>query len=46
VFHNLTPVIGAMLSVLLLGEALALHHVLALAMVLGGIYICERYGPR
>jgi drug/metabolite transporter (DMT)-like permease len=46
VFHNLTPVIGAMLSVAILGEALALYHVLALAMVLGGIYVCERWGPR
>lgn len=46
VFHNLTPVLGAFLSVLLLGESLALHHAAALALVLGGIYMCERWGRR
>ncbi len=46
VFHNLTPVLGALLSVLLLGESLALHHMAALALVLGGIYLCERWGKR
>ncbi len=45
-FQNLTPVIGALLSVLLLGEALALYHVIALLMVIGGIVLCERYGAR
>lgn len=45
-FHNLTPVFGAMLSLLILGESLQLYHVGALAMVLGGIYVCERYGRR
>ncbi|MDB5572176.1 MAG: hypothetical protein JWN93_3359 [Hyphomicrobiales bacterium] len=45
-FQNLTPVIGAMLSVLLLGEALAPYHVAALALVIGGLVICERYGSR
>jgi len=46
IFHNLTPVLGALLSVLLLGETLALYHFTALAMVLGGIFICERFGAR
>jgi drug/metabolite transporter (DMT)-like permease len=32
--------------VLLLGETLALYHFTALAMVLGGIFICERFGAR
>ncbi len=46
IFHNLTPVLGALLSVLLLGETLALYHLTALAMVLGGIFLCERFGAR
>lgn len=46
IFHNLTPVLGALLSVLVLGERLALYHFVALAMVLGGIYLCERFGAR
>lgn len=46
IFHNLTPVLGALLSVLLLGEILALYHLTALAMVLGGIFLCERFGAK
>jgi drug/metabolite transporter (DMT)-like permease len=45
-FQNLTPVLGALLSVLLLGEKLAAYHAAALALVLGGIYLCERWGKR
>jgi len=45
-FQNLSPVIGALLSVLLLGEAFAHYHALALACVIGGILIAERYAPR
>lgn len=41
VFLNLTPVFGPLLAVPLLGEALALYHVLALVLVLGGIWIAE-----
>lgn len=40
-FHNLSPVIGAALSVLILGEALRPYHILALFLVLAGIYVCE-----
>jgi len=40
-FHNLTPVIGATLSVLVLGEALRPYHMLAMVMVIAGIYIAE-----
>lgn len=46
IFHNLTPVIGAILSVAILGESLAIYHIAALAMVIGGIYVCERFGAR
>ena len=45
-FHNLTPVFGAILSLLILGESLSAYHVAALAMVLGGIYVCEKWGTR
>ncbi|MBS0303677.1 MAG: DMT family transporter, partial [Proteobacteria bacterium] len=46
VFYNLTPVFGPALAVLLLGEPLRPYHVLALAMVLGGIAVAERLGGR
>jgi len=42
VFVNLVPVFGALLAVLLLGEAFALYHVLALILVVAGIAIAER----
>ncbi|ATN35327.1 EamA family transporter [Rhizobium sp. ACO-34A] len=40
-FINLVPVFGTLLSLALLGEALQPFHVLALALVLGGIAIAE-----
>lgn len=42
VFLNLNPVFGPALAVLLLGEPLHAYHVVALAMVLGGIWLAER----
>lgn len=44
VFVNLVPVFAPILAVLILGEDLALYHGLALALVLGGIFIAERLG--
>lgn len=41
-FVNLVPVFAPLLAVLILGEELALYHGLALALVLGGIWIAER----
>ena len=41
-FINLVPVFGAVLAVTILGEALHAYHVVALLMVLGGIYLAER----
>lgn len=41
-FYNLTPVFGAALSALLLGEAFRWYHALALTLVLGGIALSER----
>jgi drug/metabolite transporter (DMT)-like permease len=40
-FYNLVPVLGAMLSVVLLNEPFALYHGVALLLVLGGISIAE-----
>ncbi len=40
-FINLVPVFGTLLSVTLLGETLETFHILALALVLGGIAIAE-----
>ena len=45
-FHNLTPVFGAILSLLILGEHLQPYHAMALALVLGGIWLCEKWGRR
>jgi drug/metabolite transporter (DMT)-like permease len=41
-FYNFTPVFGAALSILILGEPLGYYHVAALALVLGGIFVAER----
>lgn len=45
-FQNLAPLIGSVMSVLVLGETFALYHLLALVFVIGGIWIAERYGSR
>lgn len=44
-FLNLVPIFGPLLAVLVLGEPLSAYHALALALVLGGIYIAESFGP-
>ena len=41
VFVNLVPVFGAIMAVVLLGEPFALYHVVALALVVGGIAIAQ-----
>lgn len=41
-FVNLVPIFAAGLGVVLLGERFELHHALALAFVLGGIWLAER----
>ena len=46
VFLNLNPVFGPALAVWLLSEPVGAYHALALAMVLGGIWIAERLGAR
>lgn len=40
-FTNLMPIFGASLAVVILGEEMALYHVVALVLVLGGILLAE-----
>ena len=44
VFVNLVPVFGAIMAVVLLGEPFAAYHVIALALVVGGIALAQRGG--
>jgi drug/metabolite transporter (DMT)-like permease len=44
VFLNLVPVFGPLLAVIVLGEPLSVYHAVALALVLGGIYMAESIG--
>jgi drug/metabolite transporter (DMT)-like permease len=45
-FINLVPITGTLLSILILGESLRTYHIIALALVLGGIYIAENLGKK
>jgi len=45
-FVNLMPVFGTLLSVLVLREEFYLYHAIALALVLGGIWLAESDGRR
>jgi drug/metabolite transporter (DMT)-like permease len=42
VFVNLVPVFGAFMAVALLGEPLSAYHIVALALVIGGIVLAQR----
>jgi drug/metabolite transporter (DMT)-like permease len=42
VFVNLVPLFGALMAIGLLGEPFAAYHLLALALVVGGIAIAQR----
>ena len=42
VFVNLVPVFGALMAVALLGEPLSAYHLVALALVIGGIVLAQR----
>lgn len=42
IFVNLVPVFGAAIAVVFLGEQFHVYHGIALALVLGGIWIAER----
>jgi len=44
-FNNLTPLIAALLSLVLLGESPHPYHALAFALIIGGIVLSSRQGP-
>ena len=44
VFVNLVPIFAAILAVVLIGEPFAAFHAVALALVLGGIWLAQRTG--
>jgi drug/metabolite transporter (DMT)-like permease len=46
VFVNLVPVFSAILAVTLISEPFALYHAVALALVIGGIWLAQRAKPR
>ena len=46
VFFNLVPIFGALLAILILGEAFRAYHAAGLAMVIGGIMLAEYSGRR
>ncbi len=46
VFVNLVPVFGAIMAVGLLGEPFAAYHVVALALVIGGIAVAQKGANR
>jgi drug/metabolite transporter (DMT)-like permease len=45
-FINLVPIFGTLLSVIVIGEAFHAYHAIAMAMVLGGIWLAETSGRR
>ncbi len=46
VFINLVPVFGALLAILILGEAFQPYHAIGLVMVLGGIALAQKTAVR
>jgi drug/metabolite transporter (DMT)-like permease len=44
-FVNLIPIFAALLGVVILDEAFAVYHAVALSLVLGGIWLAERARP-
>ena len=45
-FINTIPIFGTLLSIVLIGETLQTFHIIAMALVLGGIAVAERGRPR
>ena len=45
IFYNLIPIFGALLSALVLREAVTIYDALALGLVIAGIYIAEKSKP-
>jgi drug/metabolite transporter (DMT)-like permease len=45
-FINLVPIFGTLLSIVIVGEAFHIYHGIALAMVMGGIWLAEHSGRK
>ncbi len=45
-FINLVPIFGTLLSIVLLGEDFFAYHAIAMALVLGGIWLAETSGRK
>ena len=45
-FINTVPIFGTILSIAIIGEALQIFHIVAMALVLGGIAVAERGRPK
>ena len=45
-FLNSVPIFGALLSVLILGEAFQWYHALAMVLVLGGIFVAQHFAKK
>ncbi|MEM9575004.1 MAG: DMT family transporter [Pseudomonadota bacterium] len=46
IFINLVPILGTLLAIAVLGEVFQLYHAIALALVIGGIWIAENSGRK
>lgn len=46
IFMNLVPILGTLLAIGILGEVFQLYHAVALALVVGGIWIAENSGRK
>lgn len=46
IFINLVPILGTLLAIAVLGEVFQLYHAVALALVIGGIWIAEKSGRK
>ncbi len=45
-FVNLTPIMGSLLAILILGEQLEVYHVVALLLVFAGLALVERFAHK
>ena len=45
-FINLVPIFGTLLSIIILGEEFHAYHAVAMALVLGGIWLAEASGRK
>ena len=46
IFINLVPILGTLLAIAILGEVLQIYHLIAMVLVIGGIWIAENSGRK